>query len=138
MFGGFTFYNCDRFKEFKFDNIPLIYDTETNYIKVNDIVIPPRNVDILYVQSPLEYTNKIIYNWIQNNKGYINSNSKNNEYCDIINTNDSEIWNSFYFNRTMMYYYLDNIQSYNGDDEMFKGYYFNIKLLPKIINDIRK
>ena len=140
MFGGFTFYACDRFKEFKFNNIPLIYDTETNYIKVNDVIPAPRNVNLNYIQSPLNYTNNLIYNWIINNKQYINQTAKSNESWELINninTNDSEVWDSFSANKTMMYYYLDNIQDYNGDEEMFKGYYFNIQLLPKIIFDLR-
>lgn len=140
MLGGFTFCACNRFKEFKFNNIPLIYDTETNYVKVNDVVVPPKNVDPLYSRSSLNYTNNIINDWIKTNRSYIKTVSNNNLNCDLINnikTNDSEIWDSFSNNRTLMYYYLDNIQSYNGDEEMFKGYYFNIQLLPKIIYDLR-
>ena len=84
MFGGFTFYSCVRFKEFNYNNITLIYDTETNYIKVNDIVLPPKNLNMEYIQNPLNFTNKIIQNWINDNKQFINQVAKNNRDYDLI------------------------------------------------------
>lgn len=140
MLGGYTFYDYPRFAEFKFNNIPLIYDKETNYVKINDIIPAPKNLNLNYINSPLKYTNYIIQNWIKNNKKYINSFKNNHEFCNIvnsINTLDEEIWDEFNKHKTTSYYYLNNVHDYNGDKEMFKGYYFNIKLLPKIIFDLR-
>ena len=140
MLGGYTFYSCDRFAEIKFNNLPLIYDKETNYVKINDIIPAPKDVNLNYIHSPLKYTNNIIQNWIKNNKDYINGFNNNHEFCNIVNSInilDEEIWNDFNKHNTRCYYYLDNVQDYNGDKDMFKGYYFNIKLLPKIIFDLR-
>ena len=139
MFGGFTFYGCERFKEFIYNNIVLIYDTETNYIKVNDVVLPPKEIDLEYIQNPLNFTNKIIQNWINNNYYFINQVSKNNKSSDLIsgiNTNDSEIWESLKHNK-FLYYYLEDVEPFNGDRDIFKGYYFNVQLLQKLIFDIR-
>lgn len=139
MFGGFTFCCCNRFKEFNYNNITLIYDTETNYIKVNDIVLPPKKINLEYIQNPLNFTNKIIQNWINDNKQFINQVAKNNKVSDLIsniNTNDSEVWDSLKRNK-FLYYYLEDVEPYNGDRDMFKGYYFNVQLLPRLIFDIR-
>ena len=139
MFGGFTFYGFERFKEFIYNNIVLIYDTETNYIKVNDVVLPPKEIDLEYIQNPLNFTNKIIQNWINNNNYFINRVAKNNKSSDLIsdiNTNDSEIWESLKHNK-FLYYYLEDVESYNEDRDIFKGYYFNVQLLQKLLFDIR-
>lgn len=124
-------------------------DNETGYYRFNDIIPPivkniyttksfgliKINTDYESFKEHLTRSNELFKEWFNKHKRELKQYDHLIHYNDI-KTDDPSIWDSFFENKTSIFYYSEDNCCRHLQNDIYEGYYIREDILPIAIQQI--